>query len=304
MTSPGAALRLLAPPAAVLAAATAGMGVVWGAGRTILPPPPLLHPTGLETWWRQAGPVGALFSLARCAVVVMALLAALCSAAVLAARLVLVAGTTGVGAWAWAARLAEPGGRSRIGRLLLGLLGLSASGGLLAGCGLHGGRAVPPAPGATTTGGSTASGAPYRVPPAPELLGPAGGTAGGLMLAGSGGGPGPPTVGAPPRPKAPRPKAPRPRAPRPPGAPTSAASPPLTWTVRPGDDFWSIAEAVVGGAAGGGTGGPGAIQVAPYWSRLVAANRDRLPVPGDPGLLFPGDVVVLPPLGRTAVAPD
>jgi nucleoid-associated protein YgaU len=58
--------------------------------------------------------------------------------------------------------------------------------------------------------------------------------------------------------------------------------------VRAGDSFWHIAEARVGG------GSPEA--VARYWIRLVAANTDRLPLRGDPDLLFVGDQVLLPPL--------
>jgi nucleoid-associated protein YgaU len=65
-----------------------------------------------------------------------------------------------------------------------------------------------------------------------------------------------------------------------------------TWIVRPGDSFWSIAETVIGQARMGAE----RPAIAPYWSRLVAANRDRLPYPGDPDLLFAGDVLVLPPL--------
>jgi len=83
-----------------------------------------------------------------------------------------------------------------------------------------------------------------------------------------------------------------------------------TWTVAPGDSFWSIAAAVVEGE-GGPPGGPqpGRARrrpalgtpsteeaVARYWVALVAANRSRLPVPGDPDLLFTGDRIVLPPL--------
>jgi hypothetical protein len=35
--------------------------------------------------------------------------------------------------------------------------------------------------------------------------------------------------------------------------------------------------------------------VARYWLRLIEANRSHLPDPADPNLLFPGDVLVLPP---------
>lgn len=63
--------------------------------------------------------------------------------------------------------------------------------------------------------------------------------------------------------------------------------------VRQGESFWSIAEAVVAETGAGRGGDPAA--VAAYWSRLVDANRERLPVPDDPDLLFVGDRLVLPP---------
>jgi hypothetical protein len=72
--------------------------------------------------------------------------------------------------------------------------------------------------------------------------------------------------------------------------PTDAA--PEMWTVAAGDDFWSVAEAVLSRSSG--TPVP-ASAVGPYWARLVAANRSRLPRPDDPSLLFPGDVLVVPP---------
>jgi hypothetical protein len=62
--------------------------------------------------------------------------------------------------------------------------------------------------------------------------------------------------------------------------------------VRPGDDFWSIAETVV--TKSPSAAGPSE-SVARYWLRLIEANRSRLPDPADPNLLFPGDVLVLPP---------
>jgi nucleoid-associated protein YgaU len=34
--------------------------------------------------------------------------------------------------------------------------------------------------------------------------------------------------------------------------------------------------------------------VAPYWRAVIDANRDRLAVPGDPDLILPGQVIVLP----------
>jgi hypothetical protein len=72
------------------------------------------------------------------------------------------------------------------------------------------------------------------------------------------------------------------------GAPIGAG----IWVVQPGQSFWSIAEAVV--AATGQESPADVAAVAAYWSRLIAANQDHLPVPGDPDLLFVGDRLVLP----------
>ena len=57
-----------------------------------------------------------------------------------------------------------------------------------------------------------------------------------------------------------------------------------TWTVAPGESFWSIAERTVADGA----------DVARYWRTLVDANRERLADPGNPDLLFPGQVLSLP----------
>lgn len=72
-------------------------------------------------------------------------------------------------------------------------------------------------------------------------------------------------------------------------APEEIAGAGSTWTVRPGDDFWSIAATVISTRGGGPVGG--------YWLQLIQANRSRLPDPADPSLLFPGDVLVLPAPG-------
>lgn len=64
-----------------------------------------------------------------------------------------------------------------------------------------------------------------------------------------------------------------------------------TWTVHPGDSFWSIATVVLESR-----GGPASdADIDRYWQRLVSANADRL-VDGDlPDLIYPGQVFVLPP---------
>ena len=64
------------------------------------------------------------------------------------------------------------------------------------------------------------------------------------------------------------------------------------YVVRPGDDLWSIAEAALTRAWGRP---PDPRSLGSYWWRVVQVNRDRMPVPGDANLLFPGDGVIVPP---------
>ena len=59
--------------------------------------------------------------------------------------------------------------------------------------------------------------------------------------------------------------------------------------VAPGDSFWSLAVEAVGDHAG-----PGPVD--DYWRRLIARNRARLVDPGNPDLLYPGQVLLLPPI--------
>lgn len=71
-----------------------------------------------------------------------------------------------------------------------------------------------------------------------------------------------------------------------------SAAPPTTWTVAPGESFWRIAESVVSSAL---ARPPTDADIAPYWSRLIAANRDRLPDRDNPNLLYVGQTLVVPP---------
>ena len=63
-----------------------------------------------------------------------------------------------------------------------------------------------------------------------------------------------------------------------------------TVIVREGDHLWKIArrhlEEVIGAAVTGG-------QIARYWRSLIDHNIDRLRS-GDPDLIYPGEVIVLP----------
>ena len=83
--------------------------------------------------------------------------------------------------------------------------------------------------------------------------------------------------------------------------PTPAPAPPVldesaattTWAVRPGDDLWSIAESVVTKRLGRAASDA---EIGPYWLKLIATNRSRLPDPGNPSLIFAGELMALPPL--------
>lgn len=63
-------------------------------------------------------------------------------------------------------------------------------------------------------------------------------------------------------------------------------------TVESGDHFWSIAESALTDAWGRT---PTEEEIYPYWRLVVNANWDRLAPPGDPDLIYPGQVFALPP---------
>ncbi len=62
-------------------------------------------------------------------------------------------------------------------------------------------------------------------------------------------------------------------------------------TVGPGDSFWRLAERHEAERLGRL---PSDDEVAACWTQLVGLNRHRLVVPGNPDLLFPGQVLQLP----------
>lgn len=62
--------------------------------------------------------------------------------------------------------------------------------------------------------------------------------------------------------------------------------------VQPGDHMWSLASTRLAQATGRA---PTNSEVSPYWRRVVEANRDRIRS-GDPDLIFPGEVLILPGL--------
>jgi hypothetical protein len=97
------------------------------------------------------------------------------------------------------------------------------------------------------------------------------------------------------------PTAPPPVAPIVPAVPPAPAAPPpapaagATHTVTGGEHLWSIATARVAGATGKPPVDLSPADIAPYWLRVVELNRHRLRS-GNPNLVYPGEVVELPPL--------
>ena len=78
-----------------------------------------------------------------------------------------------------------------------------------------------------------------------------------------------------------------------PGPASAAPLPPgrSQVVVRPGDSFWRIAARHERQRLGRR---PTAAEVAVYWRPLVATNRHRLQMAGNPNLIFPGQVMQLP----------
>jgi nucleoid-associated protein YgaU len=68
------------------------------------------------------------------------------------------------------------------------------------------------------------------------------------------------------------------------------ATPSTYHVVVPGDNLWRIAAAELTRRS---TTAPDAGAIARYWRTVVEANRATLRS-GDPGLIFPGELVVLP----------
>lgn len=73
------------------------------------------------------------------------------------------------------------------------------------------------------------------------------------------------------------------------GAPSSAAG---SYTVQPGDNFWTIAAAQVQAKLGRT---PTNAEVAAYWEVLIEANRANISS-GNPSLIYPGEQFTLPPV--------
>jgi len=78
-------------------------------------------------------------------------------------------------------------------------------------------------------------------------------------------------------------------------ATTPEAGQETTYNVVAGDSLWSIARDHLAEASGGGADEPTTSEVADYWLRVVEANARNLRS-GDPDLIYPGEMIVLPPV--------
>lgn len=238
---------------------------------------PVADPSRLGAWWSIAGPVNGCYGAAR---ILLAAISAIWAG--LVAMRSAVAGTRIGAALAsrLVARAATGTRRAGLAGVLRLVLGLSVSGAGVSGCAL-GSRAASAS--GTTTPTPAATGAGPSALPAPLLVSKL---------------PAPSPDRGQPAPSSASPLDRRPAAPAPmsPAQTAATTAPPESgaaryWTVRPGDDLWSIAVSVTSGA--GSSGRP---DVARYWQALIAANLSRLPVPADPSLIFPGDELILPPI--------
>jgi hypothetical protein len=63
-------------------------------------------------------------------------------------------------------------------------------------------------------------------------------------------------------------------------------------TILAGDNMWTLAESRLHEVMGRP---PTDAETGPYWRRVVQANRNRI-ISGDPDLIFPGEVLILPPV--------
>jgi hypothetical protein len=73
----------------------------------------------------------------------------------------------------------------------------------------------------------------------------------------------------------------------------SREPPPAMYVVRPGDNFWTIAEQHLAKSAAGPGHGLPTKEVHAHWLQVVEANDDRARS-GDPNLIVPGEHVELP----------
>jgi nucleoid-associated protein YgaU len=105
----------------------------------------------------------------------------------------------------------------------------------------------------------------------------------------------PPVTGGSSAVQQPEPAAPAPRISDTPHLPDATRS--GTWTVRDGDDLWSITQEVLTQTLGRA---PSEADTTSYWRALIAANSPALT---DPNVLFAGQLLTLPPSAQPSQQP-
>ena len=78
-----------------------------------------------------------------------------------------------------------------------------------------------------------------------------------------------------------------------PGVKSDDAGMTRTRVLVPGDHLWGVADETLQAAWGRQ---PTDGEVTPYWVRLIKHNRSKLADPNNPDLVFPGQVIELPPV--------
>lgn len=257
---------------AILAATVPALTIlVFVAGRPRPGEVPLTHPSRFAGWWLASGPVVATFGLIRVVIVV----GGLCWTSLLVTFL--------IARWTGRFGLVRAACQERtwIG---LGWVARLVAGTSIASASLVSGTAASSPVGAADLATAVASdvgpisSSPPGPPTPPRLVPLNSATAG---------------------PRAPDlpPPMPAPAPVRQPALANSTSPSPgqraiEVWIVKPGDDLWSIAAWVMESDLGRS---PSNREVAPYWLRLIEANRSALPDPDNPSLIFAGERIALPP---------
>ncbi|HUP68521.1 MAG TPA: hypothetical protein VM142_01775 [Acidimicrobiales bacterium] len=96
-----------------------------------------------------------------------------------------------------------------------------------------------------------------------------------------------------------RPEEPSPPAPSTaPGRDAALTTPSTAYVVRPGDNFWNIAQRQLAKTTDRPSNAPSVKEVAGYWVQLVETNRHTIRS-GNPNLIYPGEAIGLPICPRT-----
>ncbi|MDQ3679194.1 MAG: LysM peptidoglycan-binding domain-containing protein [Actinomycetota bacterium] len=265
-------LRAAVALAAWLAFLVGGVAVLHALGAR-LPPPSLSSPPGGAVWLMQHQPAEVALSILRLMALALGWYLLVVTLGALVARLLRLATLTSV---------VDAVTLPAVRRMVSGAVGLSLVATSFPVLGsVAGAQGEPPA---VETMRRLPDGAPPAGPSSP-----------------------PPTMRRVPDAQSPA-KSPAPPAKAPAPSPAKAPAPPSpspapgSWTVRPGDHFWAVAERVLTDAWGRV---PADGEVDPYWRALVKANQARLRDPRNPDLLFTGQTLAVPPPPplRTSPAP-